>query len=350
MGCGGGNGDSPSAASSSALRKLGLTHSAQKELRAACAAASRQIDSGVVYCPPVVPRGRPFVHIAGAGIGPDTYTIDLQMVEGSSRYGHWLVQGGDPRFLLSELSRRAASRHPSQVGKVHLQLFRIRPFSQGGGEQGGHVAAYWTDEGRGYVTSFHGYDNEAATLAVARGLIEEMKRCPQADAEQGEDAACADAYPARPPVRPASAELDGACRRLAAATSPVYCPPLVPAGRLEVEAAAPDPASAGYRLSLRSLILAGGKLGPWYVEAGEAGAIDRLVSRVTQSAHPIQVGGLPGKAVLTISSGKGGGALAKSALVVWSFDGRAYLLALKGFENEDLALRLAEAMAERMHR
>ena len=129
-----------------------------------------------------------------------------------------------------------------------------------------------------------------------------------------------------------------------------HCPPLVPAGRLEVASVASTEGGRGYRLRLRSPIFPGGRLGQRVVQGGQEGVLWRSLQALTQTHGSRQVAGLRARLVLTVSPGLGGGLLAKSSAVVWTQEGRDYLVAIKGFENEDLALEVADAMARGMRR
>jgi len=86
------------------------------------------------------------------------------------------------------------------------------------------------------------------------------------------------------------------------------------------------------------------------VQGGQEGVLWRSLQALTQTHGSRQVAGLRARLVLTVSPGLGGGLLAKSSAVVWTQEGRDYLVAIKGFENEDLALEVADAMARGMRR
>lgn len=362
-GCGGGGLGSVSSDPSarvrvpppSALRSLELSPSPDSVLRAACLDAAREIEAGVVYCPPVAPAGKMTPQVAAGGFsGADNYVVDLQMDDTRSPYGHWLIEGGDAQAVLAHLRSEAMSRNRQRVGGVDFQIFKIKPYGRGGGQQGGHLSVYWRRGDRGYVVSFHDYDNRVVALAVAQGLIEQMERCPlEAAMKQGQrqGSACSGVFPAQSPLRPSPASLRRACQRIALASGErAYCPPVVPAGRLEIAAVESTGGGCGYSLRLKSPIFPGGRLGQWVVQGDEEGVLWRSLQELAQTHGSRQVAGLRARLVLTVSRGLGGGLLAKSSAVVWTQEGRDYLVAIKGLENEDLALEVADAMAREMRR
>jgi hypothetical protein len=191
------------------LARLGLT----RELPTPVVEACRKIQPRVtvtVYCPPVVPRSIPPpphieqaagpLPIAYSGGRVTRYTSDYFEVNVESGSwldhlsdGHWIFAAGSPGVVRRRINalpllgppatrvvgRAVLTSRNIRVAGVLASVKRMARYPQGG-ISGGHVLVLWRMGNVDYLISIHGYGNEGRAVAMADGLIREIRDCPHA--------------------------------------------------------------------------------------------------------------------------------------------------------------------------
>lgn len=189
------------------LDRLGLTRSLPAKLTDACRRIQRRVDIAV-YCPPVVPESHPpppQIEQAGPlGIGfshgrvtrwtRDYYEANVQ--SGSwldhASDGHWIFAAGSPRLVGRRINALPLQGPPTgmvasavltsrnvRIAGLMASVKRMARYPQGG-INGGHVLVTWKVGATDYLVSIHGFQNEPRAVAMAEGLINEIRSCPLA--------------------------------------------------------------------------------------------------------------------------------------------------------------------------
>jgi hypothetical protein len=179
-----------------------LTTDVPPVVRHDCELAAAEMDSGVLFCPPLVPRGATtsqnrssrgrfstdasgdsyglnFVADVAAGFDPS------QPSGFRDHIGHWRVAAVDRRAELIAGPGAKAIAHSTASG-VPLTVVERRWVAYG--LDAGHVLALWSFAGRTFVVSLHGFENRDALLDMARASIAQMLACEPDDAT--DDGAC----------------------------------------------------------------------------------------------------------------------------------------------------------------
>jgi len=196
MGCGGGT-ESPAAQVDPRL-----TTDVPPVVRHDCELAAAEMDSGVLFCPPLVPRGattsqnRSSRGRFSTDVNGDSYDLNFvadvaagfdpsQPSGFRDHIGHWRIAVVDrPAGLLAGRGTKVISR--SKVSGVPLTLVERRWVAYD--LDAGHVLALWSFAGRTFVVSLHGFENRDALLDMARASIAQMLSCGPDDAT--DDGAC----------------------------------------------------------------------------------------------------------------------------------------------------------------
>ena len=166
------------------LDRLGLTRSLPAKLTDACRRIQRRVDIAV-YCPPVVPESHPpppQIEQAGPlGIGFS-----------HGRVTRWIFAAGSPRLVGRRINALPLQGPPTgmvasavltsrnvRIAGLMASVKRMARYPQGG-INGGHVLVTWKVGATDYLVSIHGFQNEPRAVAMAEGLINEIRSCPLA--------------------------------------------------------------------------------------------------------------------------------------------------------------------------
>jgi hypothetical protein len=157
-----------------------------------CRETGRRLTRGLLFCPPVVPRG-PIdsqnnlkTTALGGGyelnfVSPSLAGLDPVQPAGQRRHlGHWRFAAGPPekfRFALKAPGDRKSLRPVARftVSGVSVDVYERRATAYDIDE--GHVFALWNIAGRTYEMSVHGFENRPLVVAMTRGLVEEIVAC-----------------------------------------------------------------------------------------------------------------------------------------------------------------------------
>ncbi len=201
--CGGAGAKSSS--STETAPPAGLSRAVPPVIRSDCRAAARKLDSGAVYCPPLVPgggaksmnrssRGKRSIDARGGEYvlnfdSPSLAGEDPHQPKGFRRHeGHWLVRAVNT-------SLRSLTRGPgvAVVGRPSIHGVRVLVAERrwvAYDLDAGHVFALWRLRGHTYEVSLHGFENRRLVLPMAGALIAQMRRCPPPAAGSGGRGAC----------------------------------------------------------------------------------------------------------------------------------------------------------------
>lgn len=168
-----------------------LTTDVPPVVRHDCELAAARMDSGVLFCPPLVPRGKTTSQNRSSrgrfstGASGDAYDLNFvadiaggfdpsQPSGFRDHIGHWRVAVVDRRAELVAGPGTRVIAH-STVSGVPLTVVERRWVAYN--LDAGHVLALWPFAGRTFVISLHGFENRDALLDMARASIAQMLAC-----------------------------------------------------------------------------------------------------------------------------------------------------------------------------
>jgi hypothetical protein len=167
-----------------------LTREVPAALQDACEAAARRY-AGAVYCPPLVPSGRPKVEQAGplnrrGARASRSYLLDVLSAslehDGARRRigaggGHWTVAGGTDPSLRALVRGGRTERSRVVLAGRRVMVHQMPSYDEQGGLYSDHVVVEWSRDGVRYQVSAHSRSNRGVALAIARELIALQRRC-----------------------------------------------------------------------------------------------------------------------------------------------------------------------------
>jgi hypothetical protein len=161
-------------------RGLRLTYDVSPRVRAACAEAARATRIRVV-CPPLVPADGVTSESALYGpqvLAPDVYTLSFNNGQVPGHI-HWEAGAGTlAGIATAEFDERdwdapEPKQPPVLIGgeRCGPRLIRIYRFPENDGQLEGHDVALAIAGGITYFASIHGYNHDAADVAMLRAIL-----------------------------------------------------------------------------------------------------------------------------------------------------------------------------------